>query len=119
MCIVVGIVVFLATMIFGGKLWHNERMIVFYDGKDTLTLLLAAVIPLAGWFIFQDTVSSKVLYSIVGLFLLLSLLLTLLQNISAGNGVWIALFAVWFKACLFASVVLVLIFLLIRFGGKK
>lgn len=51
MCIVVGIVVFLATMIFGGKLWHNERMIVFCDGKDTLTLLLAAVIPLAGWFI--------------------------------------------------------------------
>lgn len=122
MYIVGGIVVVIVTLILGGMLWHRDRMEVFCGGWDVLSLVLALVAPLGFWYIFQDAPGETLLYgrlALFGLFVGISLLLTLCYNISAGNGVLMALFAVWFKACLLASVLLVLICLVARCGRKK
>ena len=122
MYIVGGIVVFIVTLILGGMLWRRGRMEVFCGGGDVLSLVLALVTPLGFWYIFQDAPGETLLYgriALFGLFVGISLLLTLCYNISAGNGVLMALFAVWFKACLLASVLFVLICLAARCGRKK
>ena len=122
MYIVVGIGAFLMTMIMGGIHWHRNRIEVFCGGKDALALVLAVAAPLAVWYIFQDADSTQLRYAcwgIAGLFLGISLLLTLFYNIATGKGVLMALFAVLFKACLLASVIFLLILLLARCSNKK